>query len=407
MLFYIIFDRYSLLQAETLLYCDNLKKKHVTIEIVCLNVSEVGNKSSSLSECLDKLIKISNVKGKRLHVFIDEYDSEELTENECTLLTWVIDHHFRSSYLVIVMQSICKHRSFHDVTSANRLRISTHRFKILEESMKFLNLTKVMRFTESIFDVNKLVQSYVSSKENRYAEPRVASTSIPQEKPAYDFTDGPSFPPNQGAIREMPGTSLGNARNNIQFPSINSVAPFDRLIKQANDSTRDSLTPTTASTSDLLIGTKFEFYKTRGCGHAIKGSVPSLIRIPYNKASVNIVASAILEVSKPRWERSLFICGDLRFTSIVSNAVLALNLELVSHLGGLTQTPLEVNEMVKLYNKWIKTAGSCVLLTDNLGCRGLQNENVFIFVFFILFYVSCYFCFHNIILWLNSKFFYF
>ena len=60
----------------------------------------------------------------------------------------------------------------------------------------------------------------------------------------------------------------------------------------------------------------------------------------------------------------------------VYSAILNLNLEVIVHISGLTREPFDSNDMVYLYDKWINTPDSCVLLTDNMGCRGLQNENV-------------------------------
>ena len=385
MLFYIIFDQYSLLYAETHLYCENLKKKYSNFEIVCWNISEVCTKSFTLSECLENLTKISTDKGKRLHVFIDEYDSEDLTENECILLNTAINNNFASSYLIIVMQSIQKYRSFYDLTSNKSIKISTHRFNVLEESMKFLQLTKVMRFTETIFGINQNVQSYVKSKENQYHDPMGIST-------VNDFKDEHHSPSSPSSISDRENEMINKSESETVFydstdgkpspsspvvveddenyPNINTKVPIDRLIKQTNagGSKRDIA-------SNLILGTNFGFHRAKGCGHAIKGSIPSLIRIPYT-TSTDKIASAILKVSKPNWERSLFICNDIHLVGTVYSAILNLNLEVIVHISGLTREPFDSNDMVYLYDKWINTPDSCVLLTDNMGCRGLQNENV-------------------------------
>ena len=384
-LFYIIFDQYSLLYAETYLYCENLKKKYSNIEIICWNISEVDTDPSSLSECLKKLTQISADKGKRLHIFIDEYDGEDLTEDECILLKDVIG---KIGSLIIVIQSILKYRSLHDVTSANSIKISTHTFNVLKGSMKFLHLTKVMRFTESIFDVNQNVQGFVTAKENKYHEPGNILYGLQNHTPtnnlndlqnheavtyiyddhdvvqavSYDSTDGKPIPDNGN-----------NSSNNVKVP-------IDRLIKQINSGGQTKH----GTASDLIVGTKFNFHEAKGCGHAIKGSIPSLIRIPQNHPTVyQLVESAILKVSKPCYERSLFICNDIWLLDILYTSILNLNLEVIVHVSGLTEEEFNSNDMISLYNQWIDTPSGCVLLTDNMGCRGLQNENVWVCLLFI------------------------
>ena len=86
-LYYIIHDQYSLLQAECELFCKQLQDKY-DIEIICQNYTQVGPRPKDdnfdLAKCLESL-KQSAAQDKNVHFFIDEFDYEHLTN--CLLYT--------------------------------------------------------------------------------------------------------------------------------------------------------------------------------------------------------------------------------------------------------------------------------------------------------------------------------
>ena len=84
--------------------------------------------------CLKYLVGIIQ-DGQRLSVFIDEFDSEMLTESERIILGWWIRQHFSDTFLVISTQSLRKYRSFKARKSRASMKISTHHFENLENSM--------------------------------------------------------------------------------------------------------------------------------------------------------------------------------------------------------------------------------------------------------------------------------
>ena len=380
MLFYVIFDRYSLLQAETVLYINELKEELDSIDMVCSNISEVGDEGvHSLATCVNELIKISSSKKKKIHVFIDEYDSEDLTENDCKLLKSIIDEHFYSSYFIVVLQSIKKPRYFINSSGGYPLTISAHSLDILKESIKFLYLTKVMRFSKHIHSVAEEVKKHLSSKENRYLKPQDTSpTNVSHDQDTRNnYTGGEIQAETQKTSRSIlqqhgddsePSTSEQPSSENI-----NSL--FDRQMKQSG-----AESTVKEDASDPFIRTKFEFFKTNGCGHGIEGFPLSLIRIPRDSSN-DLIASAIKKIAKPKWKKCLFICIDLEIANIVLRVASSFRLNLTVHVAGLTETSTSSDDMMNLYKQWVENSNS-VLLTDNQGCRGLENENVSFLYFF-------------------------
>ena len=343
-LYYIIHDQYSLLQAECELFCKQLQDKY-DIEIICQNYTQVGPRPKDdnfdLAKCLESL-KQSAAQDKNVHFFIDEFDYEHLTEDQCTEINLLNNNSLAESYVIIAIQSIEKSRSL--TSTSFLININKSCVHFLEESMATVALTKVMRFTPNILSVADELQKCIKESPNSYqlfAKENLSSDNdVKDDNPVNDVTDD-------------------NLVNDV------SLDRTCKLLSKMNGNHPSSLKET--------IETKFEYPAFKGCGHTINGDKPSLIRLPFN-VDKSVVASTITKYVKPRFKRCFFICNDAKTATIAFDTAMILRLTVIPYLDGLT---LDTSGPTKkeVYEKWNKTE-SGVLLTDNRGCRGLQNENV-------------------------------
>ena len=333
-LYYIIHDQYSLLQAECMIFCDELQGKY-GIEIICLNHTQVGNKSVNgdfdLAECLN-FLRERAPQGKNVHFFIDEYDTECLNEFQCNKINDLNSGFFSDSYIVIAVQSIEKSRTVH--SDEVFVDLNKNCLHLLKKTMVEVPLTRVMRFTSNILSLEKMLQMHIENLVNTY---KVFKRDERGDDPMQD---------TPGIFNDV---SIDRAYKELGIATVNKTPVQEKL------------------------ETRFKYPPNTVCGHSIEGNLPSLIRLPIGVDKA-VVGNAIQTHSKPRYKRSLFICTDWTTVDIANQSAEFLGLKVIPYLDGLTLDRSGRSKM-DVYKEWIRTK-NCVLLTDNHGCRGLQNENV-------------------------------
>eukprot|EP00111_Clytia_hemisphaerica_P023149 TCONS_00068098-protein len=383
--YYVVFDQYSLLQVESEKYCQRLTERF-GIKIQCFDINEVPSKrhiTAYLSTCLQYLLtKVED--GQRLHVFVDEFDTEMLSNFEQSFLDRFIDQSLSQSFLVISTQSIRKYRSFKSPkVKAASLKISTCHFEKLKERITFIELGKIMRLSANILALNEMAIKFIENVSNRYQDPSIhlaesqEKTVSQGEIPMLESQSSQQNSQQQSSLSlqtsdlDVVDSGVNDSNSNAALFS-DVEGSIDRILKQTQNKT-DLVTE-----ERLILETEFKFYENSGCGHLIKGINPSLLRLPTG-SNLALLASAILKVANPFWKRSLFVCNDLESAAKVFEASLLLGLDVIPYFGGLTFTTVDCLEKQRIYNTWI-TSKNCVLLTDNRGCRGLQNEHVVLFL---------------------------
>ena len=249
--------------------------------------------------------------------------------------------------------------------------------EILGQLMTWLPLTKVMRYTNGIASLSKHIQNDLGNNGNLYFHPCIKTEkevkeSTVDEQPSRDNAIKhvqPSYATSLDAIENT--NSLDTTDGTIIIPDNAAYLEhisFDRLMKYLQYDQKQTFD------KKLAIKTDFRFYTSKGCGHRITGSRPSIVRFEDMENAEN-VAKAIAELARPMWKKSLFICNNLTIAELTLNALNALEINVVEYLDGLKDRISTDSRKYDVYNSWMNK-GSCVLLTDNRGCRGLQHEQV-------------------------------
>jgi len=384
-LYYIVFDPVTLLQFEAEEYCGKLYKKF-NVEIVNYSVSDFKHKNS-LSQCIKELMVKVKDSRKRLHVFVDEFDTEHLTEKESLDLNLLFREYIKESYVVVVTQSVQKSRYVIDQDKGPNSAIPTHCFGIMEETMGVITLTKVMRYTNDIMTIVESIQNNLENAiGNIYSVLDSSTTTFNVDLREISFNDSSDKTSTINNTVDLDSTDSGlddfeiqsstNIDEQLLFNSSIAVndsqldISFDRSMKLFYSTNDDAVFVDNGHN----LETRFNFCENTGCGHKINGQQPSLIRLPFS-ATKRDVAGALLELTNPRFKKTLFICTDLITVKITYKALSELGIIPLHYVVGLMPTTSPEVDRKQIYKDWMDS-NHRILLTDNLGCRGLQHENV-------------------------------
>ena len=139
---------------------------------------------------------------KSVHVFIDEYNSEDLTRNEVDLLKKNLrEEHFKDSVIFIASQAIEKVRTDTFKYISETRKLEGHLFHELEDIFRIEKLVYAMRTTVQVNTVMELLQEFLQNKKNEFIHfeslvsvnpTGVASLNAPKTSPAVDIADGES-----------------------------------------------------------------------------------------------------------------------------------------------------------------------------------------------------------------------
>ena len=126
---------------------------------------------------------------KSVHVFIDEYNGEDLTRSEVDLLKKNLqEEHFKYSIIFIASQPIEKVRVYEFEDLFETRKSEGNLFHELEDIFHIEELTYVMRTTVQVNTVMDLLQKYLEKKQNEFLDAQtfestpndVASLELPE-----------------------------------------------------------------------------------------------------------------------------------------------------------------------------------------------------------------------------------
>ena len=140
-------------------------------------------KLSSLFKSINREVdkRISSV-----HIFIDEYNGEDLTVKEVQMLKDNLDKkHFKHSIIFIAAQPIHRTQTFQ--YSGKKETSEVNLFSKVEGIFEIRQLNQVMRNTVQINVIMKILQNYLKDKKNEFIhQPRVTPTTSPTEETSQD-----------------------------------------------------------------------------------------------------------------------------------------------------------------------------------------------------------------------------
>ena len=165
-IYYINYDRKSNALTEVEKFI-----KHISPKIPN-RVKILGNKDGlQLSGIFQSISKEVGQGIKSVHVFIDEYNGEDLTRSEVDLLKINLqEEHFKDSIIFIAAQPIEKVRvyKFQDLLATGKPEGNL--FHELENTFHIEELTYVMRTTVQVNTIMDCLQKYLGNKQNEFTD---------------------------------------------------------------------------------------------------------------------------------------------------------------------------------------------------------------------------------------------
>ena len=331
---------YNNLKEEDVIYYVNFaSKSQLHLEIMEKEKSKTKEKlkvirgGTSLSNIVNSKILPDEEKNntKNIHLIVDEYDSQDLSEKESANLYQILQKQekFKHSTVLIAVQPIEINRTEYFTTSGKKQEYSVakHMFGRLEKIMKVFKLKHVMRTTVEINNLIKVTQSYLNNKINKYKgerksyseerEESVLKKLLPkvrqESSKTSNTTENNPKPPDQNQ-----STTSSYSFNAVS--SFSSVSPIHtRLIDSQEIIDHDELYKVTSIPSNKKkknlqeVLTKYRYTCDSVIGHGINGPLPKLVKIPKFPGTceeIVLIAFLLLEIIKIKSKRIVIIHFD-------------------------------------------------------------------------------------------------
>ena len=313
----------GLKEEEVIYYVNFAGKSQLHLEVMEKNKAKEKVKvikgSTSLSNIINSKILPEEKKNntENVHLIVDEYDSQDLSEEESENLYDILqkEKQLKHSTVLIAVQPLEINRTNYFASAGEEKEFSQarHMFGKLNEIMKVSKLRHVMRTTVEINNLIELTQSYLNNKTNQYnseirnyseeSEKSAAKKSFPKlRKESSKAINNTENMPN--VFNEFVGAQSSNPDNIATgFSSASSIhtspvyskemTDFDELYKLTS-------TPSKKNKTKLQkVITHYRYPCDSEIGHGINGPLPKLIKLPKDSdpcETILLIAFLLLEI---------------------------------------------------------------------------------------------------------------
>ena len=323
-------------------------------------------------------------KTENVHLIVDEYDSQDLSEKESQRLYDILqgEVQFKHSTVLIAIQPIRIDRTDYFTVAGKKREYSQekHKFGKLEEIVKVFKLRHVMRVTVEINNLIKLTQSYLNNKINLYKggrknyiekrERKAIEKPFPKLQQESSRTSN-NTKNNPKLSKQNPSAKLNNLLNDVSgFSSASSIRSIP--IHSQEIFNHDELYKLTSASSKKTKGshqavvTKYRYTCDSEVGHSINGPLPKLIKLPKSShlcEEIALIAFLLLEIIDIESKRIAIIHFDK-----TDPLWFQLLFKVTNFFPGVTVT----NDVGKFFGN----SGNIVLLSNYSCVKGLEFSEV-------------------------------
>ena len=268
---------------------------------------------------------------KSIQLIVDEYDSQDLSEEESERLYQIFqeEEQFQHSTILIAVQPIEIVRTEYLTTGGKKKQYSQakHVFGKLKEIMQVFQLRYVMRTTVEINNLIKLTQSYLDNKTNQYKGERQNYCEKREKNASEKLFHG---------LRQESSKTINNTESKPNLshknPSAKSSCPLNS-VPAFSSTTSIHTTPVYSeeiidhdelykltSTSRIKkkqnlqeVVTKYRYVCDSEIGHSINGPLPKLVKLLKSSdpcEQIVLIAFLLLEIVKIESKRIAIIHFD-------------------------------------------------------------------------------------------------
>ena len=383
---------YEGLKEEDVIYYVNFAgKSQLHLEVMEKNKRKEKVKvirgGTSLSNIVNSKILPDEEKNKtkNIHLIVDEYDSQDLSEEESESLYQIFEkeQQFKYSTVLIAVQpmKIARSDSFYVAGKKREFTQEKHMLGKLKGVMKVFKLRHVMRVTVEINSLIEITQNYLNNKTSQYKVER-KNYSGKREKNTLKLL----FPTLRqesseisNKIEKKPEPSHQNDSTKSKSSSLKVVSEFsstssidtvpihfqeiidhDELFKLTSTSIKKN------KKSLQKVVTKYNYTCDSEIGHGINGPLPKLIKLSKSSdecEQIGLIAFLLLEILKIKSKRIAIIHFDK-----TDPPWLQLLFKVISFFTRVTVT----NDV----GEFLRNSGSMVLINNYNCVKGLEFSEV-------------------------------
>ncbi|XP_066919993.1 uncharacterized protein [Clytia hemisphaerica] len=359
---YLGYEEYSLLQVQMERFCQTIPG-----DIVCLNVADLTLERGStnilpLRESLEMIE--SRCKGKKLHIILDEYDTEELNNKEAKQIRQLLEgRFFKNCQITIAVQSCQKNR----IIQREDMKKEQSANCLEDLGMKEFELFNTMRYTWSICQSVSLSLKKVEEQEAVYDIPIKSTNNEIESKGKASIPMTLNMKSSKDQVDEGTHVEMDTDRNSMEVPTLR----IDELCQYSE------------RTGATMIS-KFVYPKGVTSGVRRKGETPLLLQleelnITSIKMIVHLLNTFVLKNKrgKNKDKKLMLICNSrdlLPFARLALQVAGTKYIEYTDNIRGQPAKSTSDKEVI-LYS-WENEVP--VLLTDCRCCRGMENDEVLV-----------------------------
>lgn len=307
--------------------------------------------------------KVSN-SIKNIHLFIDEFNIEDLTRSEATSLRYYLEQDIRFKYscVWIIVQPVERNRIFVDSINGKHFSESVS-FTELKDTLKVKDLTYVMRTTVQINKLAEVTKKFLENKQNHFKHSEMGSLKSKDSIGSHSektLNDNKEMSSLHGLCR----VKFSDTRvipNLESFDQVDPCSPLnlDEAFKQVSEG---KLVPVLNDGAKVTMCC-FKFMFSR-IGHQIEGPRPNIFEpLQFTGKFENILAvGAMLKFLSIGKKKTAILHFEQYPPEIVLNATQ------LCHEG--LEISLDVDKFKSLNCK------SCIFISNFHYVRGMEFDNV-------------------------------
>ena len=301
---------------------------------------------------------------KNIHLFIDEFNIEDLTASEATSLRYYLEQDIRFKYscVWIIVQPVEKNRIFVDSIYGKHFSESIS-FTKLKDTLKVKDLTYVMRTTVQINKLAEVTKKFLENKQNHFKHSETGSLKSKDSISSYSentLNDTKETSSLHGLCR----VKSSNTRVRPILGSFDQVDPccplnLDEAFKQVSEG---KLVPVLHDGAKVTT-CSFRFMFSR-IGHQIEGPKPNVFEpLQFTGKFENTLAvGTMLKLLSIRKKKTAILHFEQNPPEIVLNATQ------LCHEG--LEISFDVDKFKSLNCK------SCIFISNFHYVRGMEFDNV-------------------------------
>lgn len=315
---------------------------------------------STLSNTIENEIlpKEESKTAEKIHLFVDEYNTESLTQNETSTLVRLFteENQLKNSTILIALQPLETERAdFHFVNGKENEYVEKgNMLGDLENIMTVKYLRYVMRTTVEVNDLIEITQEYLDEKSNIYTRQREykdwseksihneAATESKEKLPSKDKLVVESENIQIDIVDGKPKPVNCTSAKTIDVDELHKLTSTANIGKDEDYQKRV---------------TTFRYYSQSVIGHNIRGPVPQLINIPpsASKSEMAGLIATFYKKMRSRTKRTVFIHFEantpLWLETLFSCPTIFPNVRIADDVGKFLSNVDEQLVLIKNYNE--------------------------------------------------------